>query len=249
MEPRLGVIQHRECAVAVGKRSDRLHIGDLPGGCGRRFKEYQPGRSGCEHSGKAGMVRQRQQRVRHAEPRQRTPQQLTGRPIAFHERDDMIALPGQREQHLCDGVDPRGAGEAVLPALQFGEQQFELSRARIGHPAVVEPRSFAACDALGLGDRGCVPLDVLLDGRIERAIVRRDDHERWVLHARRRRSRRGFICRAWVCRVGHGVLATMSSAAAASTAARAAPTTPACPRSTAGSTGTAHFSKGTHSAA
>ena len=72
MEARLGVVQHRERAVLVGERGDRPHIGDLPGGRGRRFEEHQPGRSGREHGGESSMVRQRQQRVRHAEPRQQT---------------------------------------------------------------------------------------------------------------------------------------------------------------------------------
>ena len=84
-----------------------------------------------------------------------------------------------------DGRDPGADEQALVPALQLRERELELAQGRVRGARVVKARTIAARVTQRLGGIVERELDGLVDGRNQRAIVRRHLDRRRMIHERR----------------------------------------------------------------
>ena len=190
------VVEQRQRAVPPGEPGDAGDIGDLEHRVGRRFEHDHPHRPLPEHPLETVEIVYRQQAARDAEAAQHTPDQAARRLVHLGEVHDMVALLAERQQAGRDRGHPRPGKQTAVPALQLRERVLELAQGGVRDARVIETRAAALIVPLGLGDVVEGELDRLVDGRDQRAVVRRNldigemGDARALLHRCRRLVRR-----------------------------------------------------------
>ncbi len=93
--------------------------------------------------------------------------------VGLDEAENVVSLLGQGQQRLRDGADARAGDQAILTALQLGEQQLQLTRGRIRGARVKESWALASQETLGLRHALELELDRLIDRRHDRMVAGR----------------------------------------------------------------------------
>jgi hypothetical protein len=166
------VVHDRQRACGPGSARQPGDVGDLQDRIRRALEQHQPGGLRRQHALDAGVVLDREQRVRDAVPAQHAPQEVPAGAIGLGEAQHVIAGLEQREQRSRDGGDAGADAQAVFAPLQFRQQLFQLARGGVGGARVEIAFALAAEQALALGDGVERELDALVDGRHQWPVVR-----------------------------------------------------------------------------
>ncbi len=184
VESRERVVHHRQRARRVRNPGNARDVRDARERVGRGLEIDELGLAVRERALDAGVVLDREHRVRDPEPRERAADQAERRPVGLHEAQDVIAGAQLRYQRGRDRSGARAGRDAVVALLQLGEQHLELAGRRIGTARVEIPFALPAVEAQRLLQALEGELDRLVDGRHQRTVVRRQRRFRGMVDAR-----------------------------------------------------------------
>ena len=184
------VVHDGEAPRAPRMRGQMRDVGDLGDRIGRAFEDDQTRRGPFEHALDAREILDRQQRVRDSVAREQLLHDIAGGTVGFDERENVIALPAQRQQRRRERRHPRPDEQAILAPLHPREREFELPQRRIGTARIIETRPLAAEETHRFARVVEGELDRLIDRRHQRPVVGGHEdlgrmvHEGVVGHAR-----------------------------------------------------------------